>query len=154
MRRFSIGLLLVCGCALGLSAAAATGGVLKVLPLFLDLEGRQALSPSLYERDAYQALLRRNPEKRSGLRFAVQWKAKGPAWEPLKLQVELRGAVEGEAPRQRVLEKAVQPTTWLGRWTALELKGVDYKTFGEVTAWRVTLWEGGQVLGEQKSFLW
>jgi len=25
---------------------------------------------------------------------------------------------------------------------------------GEVTAWRVTLWEDTQLLGEQRSFLW
>ena len=36
-------------------AAAATGSVIKVLPQFLDLKGRTALSPSLYDRDAYQA---------------------------------------------------------------------------------------------------
>ena len=28
------------------------------------------------------------------------------------------------------------------------------KRYGDVTAWHVTLWEGGRLLGEQKSFLW
>ena len=42
----------------------------------------------------------------------------------------------------------------VSHWTGLALKGDEYEQFGEVTAWRVTLWEGTQLLGEQKSFLW
>ncbi len=40
------------------SATAAPAKVIKVLPHFLDQKGRHALSPSLYDRDAYQAHLR------------------------------------------------------------------------------------------------
>src|SRR5437899_2397501 len=36
-------------------ATAATGRIIKVLPHLLDLQGHHALSPSLYDRDAYQA---------------------------------------------------------------------------------------------------
>ena len=68
---------------------------MKVLPQYLDLKGRNSVAPSLYERDAYQVYLRDHPDKRSGMRFFVQWKAKGPAAEPLKLRVELRGTAEG-----------------------------------------------------------
>src|ERR1051326_4940456 len=59
------------------AASAATGGVVKVLPQFLDLKGRSAISPSLYDRDAYQAHLREHTNEISGIRFAVQWKAHG-----------------------------------------------------------------------------
>jgi hypothetical protein len=34
------------------------------------------------------------------------------------------------------------------------IDGENYKNFGELVAWRVTLWAGDQLLGEQKSFLW
>ena len=34
------------------------GRIVKTLPLLLDLKGQTALSPSLYDRDAYQAHLR------------------------------------------------------------------------------------------------
>src|SRR5437868_15260401 len=71
------------------SSWSASGKVMKVLPHFLDLEGRNALNPSLYERDAYQAQLRRNPKERSGLRFDIQWKSREVT--PLKLRVEMRG---------------------------------------------------------------
>lgn len=135
--------------------AQAGGGVVKVLPQFLDLKGRNSLSPSLYERDVYQVSLRDHPERRSGIRFYIQWKTKKPAWEPLLLRVELRGITEGRLPRQTVLE---QPLTNLGgqhsHWTEITLSGGAYKNFGAVTAWRVTLWEGQTLIGQEQSFLW
>jgi hypothetical protein len=138
----------------GLPAQAATGKVIKVLPLFLDLKGRQALSPSLYDRDAYQAILHQHPEKRSGLRYAIQWKTKGGVWEPLKLRLEVRGIAEGNVPRELTIDKNVDPGGRFSRWSSITLGREEYAVLGEVTAWRVTLWEGEQMLGEQKSFLW
>jgi hypothetical protein len=153
MRR-SILFLLCCMLASAFSAQAASGRVVKVLPHFLDHQGRHTLAPSLFERDAYQAVLRQQPAERSGVRFDVQWKSRGAHWEPLVLRVELRGVAEGDLPRQTVVEKNVKPRGWFSRWTPLALTGEDYKAFGEITAWRVTLWEGEALLGEQKSFLW
>lgn len=137
-----------------LPAAAESGQVMKVLPHFLDTNGLHTLSPSLYERDAYQAYLRQHPEKRSGIRFDVQWKAKGPSFEPRTLRLELRGIAKGSLPRALTLDQTVTSAGWFGRWTSIVLAGDKYRDFGEVTAWRVTLWEGAQLLGEQKSFLW
>ena len=133
--------------------AATTGSVVKVLPHFLDLKGRHALSPSLYDRDAYQAQLRQHPEQRSGIRFDVLWKAQAASGALLKLRVELRGIAKGATPRQKTLESEVKSGRH-SRWTSLTLGGDDYKDFGDVTAWRVTLWDGEQLMGEQKSFLW
>ena len=140
-------------------AQAATGRVIKVLPHFLDLEGRHTLAPSLYERDAYQAFLREHPDKRSGIRFDVHFKASGPAFGKLKLRLELRGIAQGDLPRQLVLEQEITPTGGFGRWTGLSLRGQEYRQFGEVTAWRLALWDidpvmGDQLLSEQQSFLW
>ncbi len=88
------------------------------------------------------------------MRFNVHWKAKGETSAPLKIRLELRGIARGDYPRQLVLEKSVKPGGWLGNWAELTLAGEAYKDFGQVTAWRVTLWEGTQTLGEQRSFLW
>src|ERR1700742_4190843 len=96
--------LMVCG-----TASAATGRVIKVLPQLLDLKGRHAVSPSLYDRDAYQAYLRLHTNDISGMRFAVQWKASGTSAGPLKLRVEIRGITHGELPPVAVLEKEVKP---------------------------------------------
>ena len=154
MRRLFFNLLLFLCLAAAGSAGAATGRVLKVLPQFLDLQGRHTLSPSLYERDAYQAFLRQHTNQISGLRFAVQWKAGGTSTAPLKLRVEMRGTAQGELPTHRMLECAVKPGGWFSHWTSLPIIGEDYEKFGAVTAWRATLWEGDQLLSEQHSFLW
>jgi hypothetical protein len=155
MRRFLIWFCLAGSLAAAAPAVASTARILKVLPEFLDLKGRNSLSPSLYERDAYQVILRQHPEQRSGVRFYVHWKTKGPPWGPLKLRVELRGTVEGGLPKQLTLDQALlNPGGLFGRWTNLTLGGEEYKRFGAVTAWRVTLWEGDTLLAEQNSFLW
>src|SRR2546427_7188198 len=83
------------------SGLGAPAKIIKVLPLFLDLEGRQSLSPSLYDRDAYQAKLRREPKERSALRFDVQWRSKETT--QLKLRAEMRGG-SGKEPPHAVLE--------------------------------------------------
>jgi hypothetical protein len=147
------GMMLILLFAFASQAGAAEGKVYKVLPQYLDLKGRTSLSPSLYDRDAYQAKLRRDPAQCSGLSFKVQWKAKVADTEPLKLKVEMRGISEGDIPRQKAIELPVRHH-WLSRWAAINFSGEEYKKFGEVTAWRVTLWDGEQLLGEQKSFLW
>jgi hypothetical protein len=151
MRRLML-LLLV---ALAPVAAQAAGGrVYKVLPQFLDVNGRASLTPSLYDRDAYQAILRRNPSKRTALRFVVQWNAPVARTNEWKLRVELRGVPEGKQPKQAVLELPLAPHHGFSRWDSVVLKGDDYKAFGDVTAWHTTLWDGDQLIDEQKSFLW
>lgn len=154
MRRALIWLSLVVWVAVALSAPAATGRVIKVLPQFLDLKGRNSLTPSLYERDLYQATLRQNTNLCSGMRFHVQWKAKGQAWAPLKLWLEMRGVARGDYPKRLTLERPVETQSSYSHWIHFDLVGEAYKEFGQVTAWRVTLWEGDKLLGEQKSFLW
>ncbi len=154
MRRLWIWLALVGWLAGAWSAQAATGRVIKVLPQYLDLKGRNSLTPSLYERDVYQAMLLEHTNLCSGMQFCVHWKTKGQPAAPLKLRIELRGIAHGDFPRQLVLEKPVEPCGWLGHWTNVPLVREKYKTLGRVTAWRVTLWEGSRLLGQQQSFLW
>lgn len=156
MRRLIAAFLPAIFLAVTFSASAATGRVIKVLPHYLDLEGRASLSPSLYDRDAYQAFLRLHPEKRSGLRFDVFWRGRVAGGTELKLRAELRGTAKGNLPSQTMLETGVKigRSGAAKRWTSLTLASEDYKKFGEVTAWRVTLWSGDQMVAEQKSFLW
>jgi hypothetical protein len=153
MRWLLMSLLLLGSLSTTFADDAVTGRVIKVLPLFLDLKGHEALSPSLYDRDAYQAYLRRHADQRSAVRFDVLWKASDSDDANLRLQVELRGIGLGGMPRQATLEQTVTPH-FFRHWNSLTLGGEDYKGFGELVAWRVTLWSGNQLLGEQKSFLW
>ena len=128
MRLFLLFTLLLAGCF-------STPKVVKVLPHFLDHEGRIALDPSLYERDAYQAQLRVQPAERSGL------------------QVELRGSLSNRVTTAR-LELPVQPSSPWSRWSKTSLSGDAYTRFGELSAWRVTLWKGEAMVADQRSFLW
>ena len=153
MRRFLMALLLLGSLSATFASDAASGRVVKVLPLFLDLKSRDAVSPSLFDRDAYQAFLRQHTNEISAIRFDVLWKTSNAKGAKLKLRVELRGVGANNLPRQITLEQSVTPG-FFRRWTSLTLGGADYKNFGELVAWHATLWSDDQLLGGQKSFLW
>jgi len=153
MRAFLI-LLAMFGLLAGVHAAdAVTGRVFKVLPLLLDQQGRTALSPSLFDRDAYQARLRQHTNEISAIRYDVLWSAKHTGEAKLKIRLELRGVDAGNLPKLKTLE-AEATSGFFRKWTPLTLDGDEYKAFGAVTAWRASLWDGDQLLGEEKSFLW
>lgn len=135
----------------GAVAWADSAQIKKLLPHFLDREGRHALSPSLYERDAYQAYLFGHPELRGGLQFDLLFRA--PASAGLMVRLELRGT-KNEKPTVANLEASSFKHKGGRRWKVLSLRGKEYEQFGELMAWRVTLWDGVRLLAEQKSFLW
>lgn len=161
MRRLCLIVLLPClillGAAMHLRAEtttnAAAGRIIKVLSFLVDTNGQIAVSPSLFDRDAYQHYLLEHTNDVSGMRFDVQWKAEHASGLPLTMRLELRGVTQSGLPTQRVLEQAVTSRLF-HHWTPLTLSGADYKSFGVLSAWRATLWNGSQLLGEQKSFLW
>ena len=128
--------------------AARPGKISKVLPHWLDLQGRHTLSPSLLERDAYQAKLRADRTLCSGIRFDVKW-AKNTSGT-VKLQLELR--VTGEA-KPIVRELAVKPSR-RGGWDAVTLDGDAFMAIGKIIAWRMSLLDGDIELAERRSFLW
>ncbi len=136
-----------------LSVAAAPAKIIKVLPHWLDQEGRHTLSPSLYERDAYQAWLRKKAEECSALRFDIQWKALSSPASAFRLRLELRTS-QGDTGERVVLEQAVKRRGWFNTWSSMILAGDDFKKAGAIIAWRATLWDGGRQIAEQKSFLW
>jgi len=132
------------------AANAESAKILKVLPQFLDVRGHSSLSPSLFDRDAYQAKLRAFPTNRSGLQFMVNWKARG--YDELTLRIEAKGGPPLQ-PKTITLEEKVQPR-FFSRWSSLAITGDEYRKFGEMTSWKATLWHGTNEVAEQKSFLW
>lgn len=147
-------LLLLAFWLFGSAALAADGKILKVLPHLLDQEGRHSLSPSLFERDAYQAELRKHPSKIAGLRYDIQWKAHVKDASKLKLRIQLRTA-NRPLTEPIVLEVPAKRSPFFqGGWAGLILDGTRYKEAGEVQAWRATLLDGDTEIGETKSFLW
>ena len=153
MRRLLMTLLLLGSLSAASASDAATGHIIKMLPLFLDLKGRDAISPSLFDRDAYQFFLRTHTNDVSVIRFDVLWRASNAKDAKLILRLELRGVGPDNLPRLTTLEQGVAPH-FFRHWTSFTLAGDDRKKFGEVVAWHATLWSGGRMLAEQKSFLW
>jgi len=151
MRVLLLLLALIAGWTALPAGGAAPVRLVKVLPHLVDKQGRIALNPSLYERDAYQAHLRNTPAEQGGLRFDVQWKT--VAADRLTLRLELRGN-KGSIGTSTVLEEKVRYTGFLSTWSKVHLTGPEYARFGELSAWRATLWDGEKLVAEQKSFLW
>jgi len=153
MRRFLMMLLLLLTVLPAFGDGVEKGRIVKMLPLFLNAKGHDAISPSLYDRDAYQAYLRQHTNEISAIRFDVLWQVESPAAAKYKLRIELRGIGPDGKPTRSTLEVEAPPPL-LRRWHSLVLGGADYRSFGELVAWRATLWHGDQLLSEQKSFLW
>jgi hypothetical protein len=153
MRRFFGTLFLLGLVATAFASDTVTGRVLKVLPLVLDAKGRDAISPSLYDRDAYQVYLHAHTNEISAMRFDVLWKAANTGEAKLTLRLELRSVGTNSLPRQTTLEQSVTPGRF-SRWTELALAGPDYQNLGQLVAWHATLWSDDHLLAEQKSFLW
>jgi hypothetical protein len=151
MRRFFIALAILL--LLAPAVQAGEGSVLKVLSQLVDQHGRHTLSPSLYERDAYQFHLRRSPKLRGGARLTVQWKAKKVDWSKLKLRAEMR-CLLGDNLHAVTMEEPAVKNGHFSSWSEFRIEGADYKSFGQIVAWRVTLLEGDRQLGQLESFLW
>ncbi len=132
--------------------AATESKILKVLPHLLDLQGRHSLSPSLYERDAYQAILRKHPDRISALRFDIHWRADRAAGSHPVLRMELR--TSKHQGNDVVILESPLPARGTRGWTPLTLDAAGYRDVGDIQAWRATIRNGDQVLAESKSFLW
>lgn len=120
----------------------------------MDLEGRHTLSPSLLERDAYQAVLRKEKEKRGGLKFQILLGAMAAnTAKECSIRIEMRGNKD-QKPTEAKVEVPVAIHGMFQRWQAVEFRGAEYLALGELVAWRATLWRSGTLVSEQKSFLW
>lgn len=135
------------------TSRAPSARILKVLPHYLDKQGRHAINPSLMDRDAYQFDLRRDPSLRSGLRFDILWKTPPGNPAALTVKLELRGS---KAPQQApvVVTSRAFARGGFSQWTRVPLPKADYDALGDLSAWRVTLWKDDEKLAEQTSFLW
>jgi len=128
--------------------------ILKVLPHFLDQQGRHTINPSLFDRDAYQFELRQNPALRSGMRFDVLWKGlrRAPS-AVLTMKIEMRGSL-ATAQSPVVVSQRVFASSGFNQWTRVPVVGDNYQALGELSAWRVSLWRDETPVAEQTSFLW
>jgi hypothetical protein len=143
-------------CLLGLTVCLQAGEtnlrIIKVLPFLLDKKGEHTISPSLFERDAYQGYLRRHPDEVSTLRYDFQWKGNAKSSEPVTVRLEVRGS-RGDLRHPSIFETPLKRSGW-GKWALIALPKKDFQALGAIVAWHLTLWQNGTQIAEQKSFLW
>jgi hypothetical protein len=144
---------LFCWSPLG-SQAAEGMRIVKILKHLLDAEGRHTISPSLLDRDAYQAQLRDQPESVSGLRFDVQLKLPSKSASPLLLKVKIRHGSGSTIDTYSTVSTLKQTGRRRPRWGQIVVSGDDYLKLGTIIAWRVSLWDGDTEVSKQESFLW
>lgn len=137
----------------GPRANAAEARIRKVLPHLMDEKGRISIKPGLFDRDGYQQTLRQSPQRVSGIRFDVQWKAPREKRDDLVIRIELRTA-KGEPGTITTIQAPTRDNHRIGGWSSVLLKSEDYSKTGEILAWRAVLMDGDRELAEQKSFLW
>lgn len=136
------------------SQAADGSRIVKTLKHLLDAEGRHTLSPSLLDRDAYQAHLRSQSDLVSGLRFDIQLRLSSKSKNTLRLKVEIRhgsGTKIDTLTRETMLKELKRRRS---QWGKISISNEDYQSLGEIIAWRVSLWDGDSELSHQESFLW
>ncbi len=160
--RFLLNILLLGGSLILAAPAAAEDAtpesnvrILKAFRFYLDADGKHTLSPSLLDRDAYQAELRDNPERVSGLRFEVQWRGRLEVPGSVTVRVELRHG-KGNTVKTYTQDQTQELKKKRRRthWSRIQVPTEAYAELGDIVAWRVTLWQGDQQLASQESFLW
>ena len=72
---------------------------------------------------------------------------------PVRMRIEARGSKRGLG-RAQIFEKEVLPARLFSTWGQIALDKTATEALGSVVAWRATLWRNGELLAEQKSFLW
>lgn len=112
-----------------------------------------AADPSIpFERDyhLWGAITNKQREARIGNYYAVMWKATDRS-QPVKVRFEYRQPATGMQVKSK--EQDIS-TLDRNNVTRFQITGPDYVNNGPVSAWRVTVVRGKQVLSEEKSYLW
>lgn len=126
----------------------------KTLRHLLDTQGRHTQSPSLLDRDAYQAHLREHPEEVTGLRYELQIKYSSRPLAPLTIRVEIRHGKAADIQTTTHETKFEPAGRRRSQWARLTIEGEDFQALGDIIAWQVTLWDGESKVASDESFLW
>ena len=131
---------------LGCVSLSREPGLIKVLPHYLDKYGRHTIGVTLIDRDLYQLELRQERAVH-GVRYNINWRGNAE----MTVRLEVRSTKAGVAPL--TLEQTAMPEGG-STWTPILIDLDTYKKFGQPESWRVTLWQDGDQVAEQASFLW
>lgn len=127
--------------------------VIDVKHLYLDLN----INPGpvdFTQKAVFQDNLAKNPSGQYGKRFFIHWGAEMDGSIPeVIVRLELRGLM-GNVPTSKTVEFTYPDFREGSEWTEFDFVGDEYKKFGQLTAWRVTVLTGNKVLARKKSILW
>ena len=128
--------------------------ILKVNRVLLDEKGYETdVVGNLKEEADYQFLLRHEPTKQQGVRFHIKWKAPRHA-RSLRLQVEIRGLNAQNQTTSDVESLSLEENEGWAGWSTLEVTEKKFKKLGQITAWKITLFSGGQAKAVLPSANW
>lgn len=130
--------------------------VRKVNYDLLDKEGYPTAEVgNMREKAVYQKKLRSGKELADALRFHVFWEVPSEGADDFIVKVEARGvhSVTDEETYATMTKKYPAIESRSG-WADLTIKPVDYKFFGDLMAWKVTLLCGDEIVATRHSFTW
>ena len=97
----------------------------------------------------YGAVSQAEREDRKGQYYSVRWRASATG-EPVKVEFAYRQAATGS----KIQTLAHQLPAGDTGVVEFSVTGESYREGGRVLSWRMRLYQGEVLLGEQKSFLW
>jgi hypothetical protein len=150
-------LALLCGSLVSCSSVSKGPGgeISKVKPYHLQpLEFLRTTDPSVHFERAhylYGAVSLAEKMERAGHYYSIFWKV-DDASSPVKVRMEYRQKLTGL--NVKIKEEDVAAPRRGSNRTQLQVTGAEYQTDGPVTAWRLQILRGKEVLASQQSFLW
>ncbi len=143
----------------------ASGRHLKKVHFFwLDHQGQYSEHPSMFERDAYQAYLRENPEEIHGLRVAILVAGTRSKLLTSKLELLIQGppSPDPREPLSFELNLSERQDRKLRRWIYWDIDPVIPSSSAttpplhpeSVVSWQLTLFKDGMPQDRIQSYLW
>lgn len=133
------------------SCSTPKPGITKVKSFHLVEGGQKAAAdqaiPFEYKHYMHGAITSQERRNRQGNYYTVMWKLDNPGAATIRLEYR-QGDSRSQVKSQEVPANGRRGTV------KFEVNGADYQTAGKVTAWKITLSQGGSVVGSQQSFLW
>ncbi len=114
------------------------------------LDTKERLIQSETKKRMWGAISNTERRERLGNYYTVHWKTSDTT-TPAKVKIEYRQANTGS----KIFTQEVDyPAPARSNKTEFTVIGEAYHTQGRVVSWRIQVIQGGQVIGEETSFLW
>jgi hypothetical protein len=145
---------LLAGCSTPNSVQKPGYQIVKVNRTLFDTDGHETdVVGDLKGEAIYQFHLRDNPSQQAGARFHIKWKAPDKT-QSVKLRLDVRGlTAENLVVFDTLSEEHARMDGW-AEWSTLDIAGERFKRLGIITAWKVSVFAGGELKAELPSGNW